>query len=172
MHRTVTISCAFQRLLISFSGYLSHLHVLSSQQVSNRGRYTEWRYYYPHFQLGNQGSVGCFNQYLTDSKHQISDANLGLFESIIPALFFKNVFFCIGVQPIKNVVIVSGEQQRDSTIIYQTPLPSRLPHNIEQSSQCYVVGSFWLSILNTAMCTCSSQTFQPSLQPSNHKIIL
>jgi len=38
------------------------------------------------------------------------------------------------------VVIVSGGQQRDSaihshvSILPQTPLPSRLPHNIEQSS--------------------------------------
>ena len=35
-----------------------------------------------------------------------------------------------------------------------TPLPSRLPHNIEQSSMCYtVVDPCWLSILNLAMCT-------------------
>ena len=53
-------------------------------------------------------------------------------------------------------MIVSGEQQRDSTIrIYvsilpQTPLPSRMPHNIEQSSLCYIIGPCWLSILNIA----------------------
>ena len=29
-----------------------------------------------------------------------------------------------------------------------TPVPSRLPHNIEQSSLCYTVGPCWLSILN------------------------
>ena len=29
-----------------------------------------------------------------------------------------------------------------------TPLPSRLPHNIEQSSLYYTVGPWWLSILN------------------------
>ena len=39
----------------------------------------------------------------------------------------------------------------------QTPLPSRLPHNIEQSSPCYTVGPCWLSILNTAVCTCWSK---------------
>ena len=39
-----------------------------------------------------------------------------------------------------NIVIVSGAQQSDSaihihvSILPQTPLPSRLPHNIEQSS--------------------------------------
>ena len=41
-----------------------------------------------------------------------------------------------------SVVIVSGEQQRDSatpvraSILPQNPLPSRLLHNIEQSSLC------------------------------------
>ena len=52
-------------------------------------------------------------------------------------------------------MIVSGEQQRDTavhtlvSILLQTPLPFRLPHNIEQSSLCYSVGPCWLSILNT-----------------------
>ena len=60
--------------------------------------------------------------------------------------FFKNFLFCIGVYPINNAVIVSDEQQRDSTIhtnvsiVPQTPLTSRLPHNIELSSMCYTVG--------------------------------
>ena len=36
--------------------------------------------------------------------------------------------------------------------------PFRLLHNIEQSSLCYAVGSYLLSILNTAMCTCPFQT--------------
>ena len=55
------------------------------------------------------------------------------------------LFVCFGVQPINNVVIVSGEQRRDSAIhirvslLPQTPLPCRLPHNIEQSSMCYTV---------------------------------
>ena len=41
---------------------------------------------------------------------------------------------------INSVVIVSGGQQSDSakhihvSILPQTPFPSRLPHNIEQSS--------------------------------------
>ena len=33
------------------------------------------------------------------------------------------------------------------------PLPSRLPHNTEQSSMCYTVAPFWLPILNTAVFT-------------------
>ena len=57
---------------------------------------------------------------------------------------------------INNVVIVSGGRQRDSAIdihaslLPQTSLPSRLPHNIEQSSLCCIVGPCWLSILNIA----------------------
>ena len=44
-----------------------------------------------------------------------------------------------------SFVIVSGQQCRDSaihihvSILPQTPLQSRLPHNIEQSSMCYTV---------------------------------
>ena len=55
-------------------------------------------------------------------------------------------------------MIVSDGQQRDSaihtyvSILPQTPLPSRMPYNIEQSSLCYTVGPCWLSILNIAVC--------------------
>ena len=44
---------------------------------------------------------------------------------------------CIGVQLINNVVTVSSEQQRDLAvfihvfILPETPLPSRLPYNLE-----------------------------------------
>ena len=66
-------------------------------------------------------------------------------------------FFCIGVQPVNSVVMVSGEQWRDSaihihaSILPQTHLPFRLPRNIEQSFLCYTVGSWWLAILNIAI---------------------
>ena len=45
-----------------------------------------------------------------------------------------------------NVVMVSGEQQRDLvvpthvSILPQTSFPARLPHNVEQSSFCYTGG--------------------------------
>ena len=61
-------------------------------------------------------------------------------------LFFLHFKLLIGV------VIVSGGQQRDSaththvSILSQTPLPSRLPHNLEQSSLCYTVGPCGFSI--------------------------
>ena len=64
--------------------------------------------------------------------------------------------FCIWVQAINNVVVISGEQQRDSamhmrvSILPQAPLPSRLPRNTEQRSMCYPVGPYWFSILNIA----------------------
>ena len=75
-----------------------------------------------------------------------------------------------------------SELQRDSaihicvSILPQTPLLSRLPYNIEQSSMCYIVGPCWLSILNRAVCTCLSQTPQLSLPHvlplCNHKFVL
>ena len=61
----------------------------------------------------------------------------------------KNFLFYIGVWLVNNVVIVSSGQQSDSAICIhvfifpQTPLPSRLPHSIEPSSLCYVVGPCW-----------------------------
>ena len=46
----------------------------------------------------------------------------------------------------------------------------------KQSSLCYPVSPCWLSILNIVVCTCQSQTSNPSLFPSrplsNHKFIL
>ena len=68
-------------------------------------------------------------------------------------IFFFN-FVLVNSHLTNNVVIDSGKQQRDSakyrhaSILSQTLLPSRLPHNIEQSSICYTVGPCWLSILN------------------------
>ena len=50
----------------------------------------------------------------------------------------------------------------------QTPLSSRLPHNTEQSSVCYIAGTCWLSILNIAMCICPAQTYHsPCPHPHN-----
>ena len=62
-----------------------------------------------------------------------------------------------------NVVTVPGEQRRDSaththaSILPQTPLPWRLPYNVEQSSLYSTAGPCWLSILNTAVCGCPFQ---------------
>ena len=56
-----------------------------------------------------------------------------------------------------NAVTVSSEQRKDSAIqthiwiLPQTPLPSRLPHDIEQNSMCSTVGPCWLTILNIAV---------------------
>ena len=55
-------------------------------------------------------------------------------------------------------MIVSDGQQRDSTIhihvsiLPQTPLPSRLPHNIKQISLCYTVkGSVNHSVVSNSL---------------------
>ena len=74
--------------------------------------------------------------------------------------FFQilNLLFYAGVLLIDSVVIVSGEQQRDSvvrihvSILPQTLLSSRLAHNTEQSSLCYTIRICWLFILNRAVC--------------------
>ena len=70
--------------------------------------------------------------------------------------FFFNFLFCIWIEPVDSVVIISGEQGRDSamhihaSILPRIPLPSRLPHGIEQSLMYYRVGPCGLSILNIA----------------------
>ena len=72
---------------------------------------------------------------------------------------FLTFLFYIGAELINNIVTVSGGQQRDSakhihvSILPQTPLPSRLPHNTEQSFLCCTVGpcynSVYMSIPNS-----------------------
>ena len=69
----------------------------------------------------------------------------------IAFFFFSwNFYFVLRCSLLTNNVIVSGEQLRVSAIhihvsvLPQTPLPSRLPDNIEQSSLGYTVGPCWL----------------------------
>ena len=56
----------------------------------------------------------------------------------------KNLYFMFKYDQL-TMLIVSGGQQRDSaidvhvSILPQTPLPSRLPHNIKWISLCYTV---------------------------------
>ena len=79
-------------------------------------------------------------------------------------------------------MVVSGDQQRDLviylhvSILPQTPLQSRLPHNIEESYLSYTVGPFWLSILDIALCMCGSKLpnypFSQSFPAGNRKFIL
>ena len=67
------------------------------------------------------------------------------------------LYFVLGYSQL-TMLIVPDEQQRDSTIhsqvsiLSQTPLPSRLSYNIEQSSMCHTIGPCWLSILIIALC--------------------
>ena len=84
----------------------------------------------------------------------ISSLEKHLFRS--SAHFTLNFLFCTGCSP---SLIVSGEQQRVSAIhIHVSILLQTLPHKIEQSSMCYTIGPFWLSIINIPVCTCPSQT--------------
>ena len=63
---------------------------------------------------------------------------------------------------INNTVMISDVQESNSvtlvSILFQIIFPFRLLYNIKQSSLCYTVGPFWLSILNAAVCECQSQT--------------
>ena len=87
----------------------------------------------------------------------------------------------LNAQSINNAEIVSGGQQRNPaihthlSISPQMPMPSRLPHHIEQSSLYYIVGPCWWSILNT-MCLhvhpkLYNYPFPPPVTPGNHKFI-
>ena len=63
------------------------------------------------------------------------------------------LLICIGVQLLYNFVLVSVVQQSEFGICIHTSLlfwiyfPFRSPQSIEQSSLCYIVGSYQLSIL-------------------------
>ena len=80
----------------------------------------------------------------------------------MPLPIFLNFLFYIGVELINNVVLVSGVQQSDSvthihvSVLSQILFPIRLLQSIEQGSLCYTVGPCGLSILNTAVCTCTT----------------
>ena len=77
---------------------------------------------------------------------------------------FLNVLFYVGVEVIYKVVLVSRVQQSDSVthihacILFQSLRPIRLSQNIDQRSLRCTVGLRWLSALNMAECTRSSQT--------------
>ena len=64
--------------------------------------------------------------------------------------FSPNFLVFMRVYLINNVVIVSGGQLSNSaihihvSILPQTPLPSRLPHDIEQNFLCCILGLRWL----------------------------
>ena len=107
---------------------------------------------------------------LNNNKALIYTPSLTKQETLLYFFLFNFVFY-IGIQPI-NIVIVSGEHERDSAICIHvstlppTPLLSRLPHNIEHSSLCYTVGPCWLSILNIAVWMCPNSLTISSSLPS------
>ena len=71
----------------------------------------------------------------------------------------KDLLYSTGNSAQCSVAAWMGGEFRDSAIhicisvLPQTPIPSSLPHNIEQSSLCYTVGPCLLSILNIALNT-------------------
>ena len=95
------------------------------------------------------------------------------------SFFVVTFLYCIGYSRLTtNVVIVSGEQQSDSAIhrhvsfLPPNPLPSRLPHNTEQSSLCYTVSPCWLSILNQNILDVNNYKYFLNLEKCERKQIL
>ena len=90
-----------------------------------------------------------YSQYHKSHYLPISEHLLFAWQRIAKDFFFKTSSFFIGVQSVNNVVVVSGEQWRDSaiqkhvSIFPQSPLPTRLIHDPEQSSMCCTVGPCW-----------------------------
>ena len=72
-------------------------------------------------------------------------------DSFFSIKFF--IFIFIGVELIYNIVLVSGVHQSESVIhihtafLFQILFPYRSLQNIEQSSLCYIVGLYQLSII-------------------------
>ena len=75
------------------------------------------------------------------------------------------------------VVLVSSLEQSDSVIhihvlnSFWILFPFRLLKNIELYSLCYTVCSWWLSVLNTAVCTCQSQFPAYSFLPPSPLVV-
>ena len=99
-----------------------------------------------------------------------------MFIVLTPFFFFifSTFLFCSEVSPINNAVILLSEQGRNSvSILPQTAFPSKLPHNIEQSSIRYTVEFHtlyaipcWVSILITVVHTypsCASGKELPAM---------
>ena len=134
-----------------------------------------------HLPRGRTLSPPCFGVYLPVAKLSYSSLMWTTRRRRLFIVYFF-VTFSIRVQPI-NKGVVSGEQQRDSakcihaSILPQMPLPSRLPHDTEQSSLCYSVGPCWLSILNieSVYLNIPNSITIPSLCPSptgNQRFVL
>ena len=96
----------------------------------------------------------------------------------IPTLnsFFFFLIF-IGVQLIYNVVLLLGVQQSESVIhihistLFQILFPYRPLQSTEQSSLCYTVGPYQLSILHIVVCICQSQSPTLSLPHPRYPLV-
>jgi len=97
-----------------------------------------------------EGETGsCSDEYLLNCLGMAMQKECDMsFSFLVSFTFFifLNFYFFIEVYLINNAVIISRGHRRDSavhihiSILPQTPLPSRLSQNIEQSSLCSTVG--------------------------------
>ena len=89
--------------------------------------------------------------------------------------FFVCLFFCLNLKLFYLVLRCCGTFRwtaKAQPYIYMypfslNPLPSRLPHNIEQSFLCYTLGPCCLSILYIAVYIWPFSNLYLSLPPSN-----
>ena len=88
-----------------------------------------------------------------------------LTETVKNEKFLRIIF--IGVQLPHSVVLVSGVQQSESVIYIHIPaffqilFPQRSLQSIEQSSLCFTVGPYQLSVLYIVVCIYASKPHEP-----------
>ena len=102
------------------------------------------------------------------------------FSSIKDWLNFIFLIFILYWNILNDVVLVFGyttklfSYTQHVPILFQIIFLFRLLQNIEQSSQCYTVGTSWLSILSVVVCKSQTPNLSliPPFSPGNHTLIL
>ena len=107
----------------------------------------------------------------TERQNENSDAlNIRIHVNFLSFLFLLFILYCSSfswtVKGLSHTYTYIYTTTTTPPPPRQTLLPSRLPHDIEQSSLCWPAGPCWFSMLNPAVCPCPSQTPWLSLPPS------
>ena len=112
----------YQSFCSSIRPIFLHIHFfLLGKVLQEEQKYTVYDQK-KEIKLTRNGSQDCHCYYWERKEERRKKETKGDF--LEPESFIKTFLFCIGVQPINNVVILSGEQQRDSAIhIHALVLP-------------------------------------------------
>ena len=101
--------------------------------------------------------------YVEFSHRLLSLGNTHVFSQLYSLFFFSFFIKCLfytGIYLIYNIVLVSAVQKSDSVIHMDISIPSQVLflcgslENIEQSSLCYTIGSYRLSMLYLVVYIC------------------